>query len=145
MALIALATAAGALGVGSNPARLRGVFAAGGLVLAVLHARLASDAGWAPIQLGLAAAVAASSAASLLAQRTGGRASASLVISSLIGLAVLAFAGVVAWPGILMLAFAAVRPLGAVGAVLGALGWHDGPVDPLLFWRPWLAAPKEVA
>lgn len=136
--LVALASATGVL-LADGPARaiaVRGALAAGTLVLSILHARALSDQSpWSALQLGLAAAVAASSVTTLLAVRTDGRAATSLVLTSAVGLAVLA-SGALTPLGVGLVALAALRPFGAVGVVTRRLGWHDGPPDPQLWWSP---------
>lgn len=145
--IVVLATLAAVLGA-RDEARLRGVFAAAALVLAALHARVVpGDAPWLALQLGLAAAIAASAAATLLGERAGTRRPGlvGLVVGTLVAMAIVAPAvalhgAVLVAPALGLVAFALARPLGALGAVLAEAGWHDAPRDPMLWWRAELAS-----
>ena len=150
---IVLATVAGLLAGARDEARMRGLFAAAALVLAVLHARVVSaDAAWQTLQLGLAAAIAASASVSLVAERVAHRAAKDkLLIGVALGGGVGLLVAVPAAHGLPtalvavgFVGLAIVRPLGAIGAALAAAG-INAPRDAMLWWRPETVAPASEA
>lgn len=118
--------------------RARSLFAACTLVLAAVHARALPVAmPFQALHMGLAAAVASSSLVTLTLHRSAGRAVVTMVISLATSLIVTLSSGpsTAAFVlGITAALFAWVRPLGALGAALQALGVHEASADPGLFW-----------
>ncbi len=113
----------------------RAAVSAGLLVLAVLHARVLHGGAPSPlVQLALAAAVAASAATTLLAQRGPVSRLAALLIA--LAAALLFAARFPSWQAVAATAtgglFAWLRPLGRLSVAARTLGLHAGPPDPAL-------------